>query len=88
MKHIEIFFFKQMLLYFHPDNDRKPNASQVNKLKRQERLEELDQVIEDAKASVQEVIMKLDEAKSLSATAEVSWLNSKEMDPLGNVYDY
>ena len=50
----------------------KPVLAQVNKLKRQERLEEIDELLRENKTQQDELSRKLEDARSLDGSDEVS----------------
>ena len=50
---------------------KKNQVSQANKLKREERLNEIDGLLQNNKELQEQIMQKLDEARALSATAEV-----------------
>ena len=50
----------------------KPVLAQVNKMKRQERLEEIDEILRVNKEQQDNVTRKLDEARSVDNTVKVS----------------
>ena len=50
---------------------KKNQASQANKLKREERLNEIDGLLQNNKELQEQIMQKLDESRALSATAEV-----------------
>lgn len=50
---------------------KKNQVSQANKLKREERLHEIDGLLQNNKELQEQIMQKLDEARALSATAEV-----------------
>ena len=50
---------------------KKNQVSQANKLKREERLTEIDSLLQNNKELQEQIMQKLDEARALSATAEV-----------------
>ena len=53
---------------------KKNQVSQANKLKREERLTEIDSLLQNNKELQEQIMQKLDEARALSATSEVHWL--------------
>ena len=50
---------------------KKNQASQANKLKREERLGEIDDLLQNNKILQEQIMQKLEEARSLNATNEV-----------------
>lgn len=52
---------------------KKNQVSQANKLKREERLTEIDSLLQNNKELQEQIMQKLDEARALSATSEVHW---------------
>lgn len=56
---------------------KKNQVSQANKLKREERLTEIDSLLQNNKELQEQIMQKLDEARALSATSEVHWLICK-----------
>ena len=50
---------------------KKNQVSQANKLKREERLNEIEGLLQNNKELQEQIMQKLDEARALSATAEV-----------------
>lgn len=50
---------------------KKNQVSQANKLKREERLTEIDELLQNNKELQEQIMQKLDEARALSATTEV-----------------
>lgn len=55
---------------------KKNQVSQANKLKREERLNEIDDLMQNNKELQEQIMQKLDEARSLNATAEITELQS------------
>lgn len=58
------------------DGAKKTQVSQANKLKREERLTEIDDLMQNNKELQEQIMQKLDEARSLNATAEINELQS------------
>lgn len=58
------------------DGAKKNQVSQANKLKREERLNEIDDLMQNNKELQEQIMQKLDEARSLNATAEITELQS------------
>ena len=50
---------------------KKNQVSQANKLKREERLTEIDELLQNNKELQEQIMQKLDEARALSASTEV-----------------
>lgn len=50
---------------------KKNQVSQANKLKREERLNEIDDLLQNNKELQEQIMQKLDEARTLNATTEV-----------------
>ena len=50
---------------------KKNQVSQANKLKREERLNEIDDLLQNNKELQEQIMQKLDEARALNATTEV-----------------
>lgn len=60
-----------VLALLFPTGAKKNQVSQANKLKREERLNEIDDLMQNNKELQEQIMQKLDEARSLNATAEV-----------------
>ena len=70
-----------MLLFCVITTAKKNQVSQANKLKREERLNEIDDLLQNNKELQEQIMQKLDEARALNATTEVEnlpYLFSKE----------
>ena len=50
---------------------KRNQVSQANKVKREERLNEIDDLLQNNKELQEQIMQKLDEARSLNASAEV-----------------
>jgi len=50
---------------------KKNHVSQANKLKREERLNEIDDLLQNNKGLQEQIMQKLDEARALNASTEV-----------------
>lgn len=58
------------------DAGKKNQVSQANKLKREERLNEIDDLLQNNKELQEQIMQKLDEARALNATTEVNELQA------------
>ncbi|XP_078378172.1 uncharacterized protein LOC144661321 [Oculina patagonica] len=58
------------------DVTKKNQVSQANKLKREERLHEIDDLLQNNKELQEQIMQKLDEARALSATTEINELQA------------
>lgn len=65
--------FTFVLVLLFPTGAKKTQVSQANKLKREERLTEIDDLMQNNKELQEQIMQKLDEARSLNATAEVRY---------------
>jgi len=58
------------------DGSKKNHVSQANKLKREERLNEIDDLLQNNKGLQEQIMQKLDEARALNASTEINELQA------------